>query len=377
MSFDFLKLEFLDNQVSDYLIALVILVVGFVGLKLVRCFVMERLKRWAKRTATTLDDILIKIAEQGAVPLLYLGTFYVAINNLQLHPTLDQVLDALVLIIATILGIRLLVSLSEYLIRLYWISRRDSSNVEHVLRALIPAIRTASWALGIIFVLDNLGFSISAVLAGFGIGGVAIALASQGVLQDLFSYFSILFDRPFELGDFVVIDNDWTGTVEHVGIKTTRITSLSGEEIVIANADITASRIRNFKRMQRRRVLFKFGVLYETPKAKLQMIPTLIKKIIEGIENTTFDRAHFSEYGDFSLNVEVVYYVIGNDYNLYMDIQQEINLKLKQEFERNGIEFAYPTQVMYLSGLSQGEPIKTEKQAIANGHNGHGVLSRS
>lgn len=365
---NFLQTEFLSNQVSDYLIAFGILVVGFASIKLLRNCVMVRLKRWAQRTATTLDDVLLKIVEQGGIPLLYLGVFYVAVANLALHPILDQVLDALVLIIATIFGIRLLVSLAEYLIRLYWITRKDGSNVEQVLRALIPAIRTAAWALGIIFVLDNLGFDISAVLAGIGIGGVAIALASQGVLQDLFNYFAILFDRPFELGDFIIVD-EYMGTVEQVGIKTTRIQSLSGEQIIMANTDLAGSRIRNYKRMARRRVVFKFGVLYETPHAQLQMIPEIVKQIINEVDQTAFDRAHFCEYGDCSLNYEVVYYVLSNDYNLYMDKHQEINLKLKQELDQRGIEFAYPTQLLYLSGSPKADPIKTiDEVAIANGH---------
>lgn len=357
MPSDFLQTEFWDNQISDYLIAFGILVIGFIAVQCVGSIVKGRLRQWAKRTATRLDDALIKLAERGVIPLLYLGVFYVAVINLTLHPILNQAINAIVLIVATFFGIRLIVSLAEYLIRLYWFTQKSKSDVERILSALIPAIRTAAWALGIIFVLDNLGFDISAVLAGIGIGGVAIALASQGVLQDLFSYFSILFDRPFELGDFVIV-GDYMGTVEHVGIKTTRIQSLSGEEIVIANTDLTGSRIRNYKRMHRRRVVFQFGVLYETTAEQLQQIPGIVQQIVERIERATFDRAHFFSYGDFSLNFEVVYYVIGNDYNLYMDVQQTINLQLKQALEQQGIEFAYPTQVLYLSGSNSGEPIQ-------------------
>jgi small-conductance mechanosensitive channel len=368
MSFDFLQLEFLNNQVLDYLIALTVLIIGFITIKLLRNIFVKRLKLWARKTETKLDDALLRLIERGIIPLLYLGVFYVAIGNLELQAMLQQVVDALVLIVATVFGIRLIVSLSEYLLRLYWYTRhREGADVQRILDVLLPAIKAATWAFGIIFVLDNLGFDISAVLAGIGIGGVAVALASQGVLQDLFSYFSILFDRPFDLGDFIIVD-DFMGTVQHIGIKTTRIQSLSGEQVVISNKDLTEARIRNFERMTRRRVVFKFGVLYETTQDQLQVIPEIVQQAIEGIEQTAFDRAHFSEYGDFSLNFEVVYYVLSNDYNLYMNIQQQINLQLKQKFESRGIEFAYPTQVLYLSGLAEAQPIKVGEQLEQDGH---------
>jgi small-conductance mechanosensitive channel len=195
--------------------------------------------------------------------------------------------------------------------------------------------------------MDNLGFEISAVIAGLGIGGIAVALAAQAVLGDLFSYFSILFDKPFELGDFVIVDGHM-GTIEHIGIKTTRIRSLGGEQLIFSNTDLTGSRLRNYKRMEQRRIVFKLGVTYQTPIEKLKGIPSVIKNIITNIEETRFDRAHFSGFGDFSLDFEVVYHVLTGDYNRYMDTQQDINLQIAEEFERQGIEFAYPTQTLFL-----------------------------
>ncbi|MGC9526888.1 MAG: mechanosensitive ion channel family protein [Limnospira sp.] len=345
ISLDFLEVELFTNTISDYLIAFVILVAGIIAIKTVSQMVLRRLKRWAIKTSTRLDDALVKIFERSLIPMMYVGVFYVAIGNLELHPILQDTVNAIALIIATVFGIRLVVSLAEYLLRLYWLSRRqDGDAIERALNAIIPAIRAATWGLGVIFLLDNLGFNISAMVAGLGIGGVAVALASQGVLQDLFSYFSILFDRPFEIGDFIIV-GDMMGTVNHVGIKTTRINSLSGEEVVVPNTDLTSSRIHNYKRMEKRRVVFKIGVTYETPQEKLQQIPAMIREIITPIENALFDRAHFSNYGDFSLDFEIVYSVLSSDYALYMDIQQRINYQLKSRFDADGIEFAYPTQV--------------------------------
>ncbi|MEE9594372.1 MAG: mechanosensitive ion channel family protein, partial [Candidatus Hydrothermarchaeales archaeon] len=216
------------------------------------------------------------------------------------------------------------------------------------LKAIRPVIKVFIWGFGVIFLLDNLGFEISTVVAGLGIGGIAVALAAQAVLGDLFSYFAIMIDRPFEIGDFIIV-GDYLGTVEHVGIKTTRIRSLGGEQLVFSNTDLTNSRVRNYKRMEKRRVLFTMGVTYQTSHEKLKEIPTVIRDIIENISDTVFDRAHFSSYGDFSLVFEVAYYVASGDYKKYMDIQQEINLKIKEEFEKRGIEFAYPTQTVYLN----------------------------
>ncbi|MDO9079933.1 MAG: mechanosensitive ion channel family protein, partial [Desulfuromonadales bacterium] len=204
------------------------------------------------------------------------------------------------------------------------------------------------WVLGLMFLLDNLGFKITSVVAGLGIGGIAIALAAQTVLGDLFNYFVIFFDRPFEVGDFLVID-DKKGTVEHIGIKTTRIRSLGGEILVFHNTDLTNSRIHNYKKMERRRVVFQVGVVYQTTPDNLENLPLIMKEIIEKQEDATFDRAHFASLGDFSLNFEVVYYVLGDDYAHYMDIQQGINLAIFREFKEKGIEFAYPTQTLFMN----------------------------
>lgn len=341
MSTGFLETQFFNNQVSDYLVALLILAAGIILTRVIQSLSLRQLKRWAQKTPSDTNSALMKLVRQGLTPLGYLGTFYIAIGSLSIHPVLRQAINVLLLIISTFISIQLIVQTCEYLLRFYWRRHDDGINVNQMTDALVPAIRSAAYILGIIFLLDNLGFNISAVLTGLGIGGVALALASQGIFEDLFSYFAILLDRPFELGDFIVM-GDYMGTIQRIGIKTTRLQSLSGEEIIIGNKDLTTTRVRNYKRMEKRRIVFKFGVTYETSQAQLQKIPDIIRSIIENVDQALFDRAHFSDYGNSSLNYEVVYYVYGNDYTLYMDIQQAINLKLKTELEREGIEFAYP-----------------------------------
>ena len=178
-------------------------------------------------------------------------------------------------------------------------------------------------------------------------GGIAIALAAQAVLVDLFSYFTIFFDRPFEIGDFIVV-GEYMGTVEHVGIKTSRIRSLGGEELVFSNTDLTNSRLKNYKRMHKRRVVFQIGVKYDTTLENIKEIPSVIKGIIDSVPDTEFDRSHFYSYGDFSLNFETVFYVINNDYTKYMDVREKINISIMEKFNKMGIEFAFPTQTLHI-----------------------------
>ncbi|WP_346291891.1 mechanosensitive ion channel family protein [Sphaerothrix gracilis] len=360
---DFLQTELISNRVSDYLLAIAILLGGILVINLVKALVLNRLKRWSRHTTTDLDDRLVSLIERPVMRLCYVGTFYVSIHNLTLHPILAQTIEVVCVILATILGIQLMGSLVEYAVRIYWITKNRDTALEQTLNALVPAIKVIVWAVGIVFLLDNLGFDISAVVAGLGIGGVAIALASQGVLQDLFSYFSILFDRPLELGDFIIV-GDMVGTVEQIGIKTTRLRSLGGEQLIIANTDLTGSRIQNFKRMARRRIVFQLGVTYETGLDRLKDIPEIIQDIIHRTVDVTFDRAHFSNYGDSSLDFEVVYFVESSDYNVYMDAQQQIYLAIKAAFAERGIDFAYPTQLLYLNGLSRQDSTSTH----SNGH---------
>lgn len=182
------------------------------------------------------------------------------------------------------------------------------------------------------------GQDVTTIVTGLGIGGIAIALAAQNILGDLFNYFVIYFDRPFEVGDFIVID-DKMGTVEFLGIKTTRIRSLSGEQVIIGNSNLTASRIHNFKRLEERRVLFTINLDYRTPSEKLKLVPDLIRVIVVNQKFTRFDRSHFASYGDWSLRFETVYYVLHPDYNKFMDIQQEINFQINESLRDHEIYF--------------------------------------
>ena len=213
-------------------------------------------------------------------------------------------------------------------------------------------VRVAVWSIALLLIFENLGFDVTALVAGLGVGGIAVALAAQSVLGDLFSSLAIVLDRPFEVGDFIVF-GDQNGTVEKIGIKTTRIRALSGEQIAVSNSDLVATRVHNFKRMVERRIVLVLGVTYDTPPDTLERIPGMVKEIVEKQEQARFDRAHFRSFGDSALEFETVYWVLSPDYTVYMDVQQAINFAILRAFQEEGIGFAFPTTTFDVPGLAE------------------------
>ena len=241
-------------------------------------------------------------------------------------------------------------SVSIFLSSKYLESKINDASNKLALKWMTGIVKTVIWGVALLLFLDNVGVKINSLITGIGIGGIAIAFAAQAILTDVFCFFTIFFDRPFEIGDFI-ITGEQMGTVEHIGVKTTRLRALSGEQLVFSNTDLTSSRISNYKTMEQRRVLFTIGVTYETAYDKLKEIPELIKSIVSNVPDTTFGRAHFFSYGAYSLNFEIAYYILSGDYDKYMDINQEINFRIKEEFDKRRIEFAFPTQTLQLSSI--------------------------
>lgn len=348
---DAIKKVFLNNSLANYLISLAIFLFGIIFFKILSRFLYIRFQKFTQKTKNLFDDFLIRVLYKNFMPLVYFGILYFSLVRLNLSVKVYKGLKILGLILFVTYGINFITSLVNFLLERYFSKTEEEALKAKSFNGVIVVLRFILWSISIIFLLDNFGFKIGSVLAGLGIGGVAIALAAQSLLGDLFSYFAILFDKPFNIGDFIIIDN-FQGTIEHVGIKTTRIRSLSGEQVILSNSDLTGSRLKNYKRMDKRRVLFRIGVTYDTSASQLEKIPGIIRDIINSVEKTKFDRAHFYEYGDFSLNFEIVYYVLENDYNIYMDIQQKINLALFKKFAEEKIEFAFPTQTLYMQNNS-------------------------
>jgi len=344
-----LEVMVLNNSVGSYLIALATWVGLATVLMLVKRLIVAHLGRWAQKTTNDLDDFLVGLIAQIGWPVFITISLYVAALPLDLNHSIRLGIRCLLIIAVTIRAVLLAQEILAYTIKKRWHgSKANDPSSELMAKNLTGALRWALWILAVIFLLDNLGVKVSTFVAGLGIGGVAVALAAQAVLGDVFSAISILVDKPFSVGDFIIID-ELMGTVEYIGLKTTRIRSLHGELLVFSNSDLTKGRIRNYKQMDTRRIAFKIGVVYQTSSAKVKKIPGIIREICAKVDGIRLDRVHFLSFGDFSLIYEIVYFVLSSDYNVYMDKQQEINFQIKEAFEKEGIEFAYPTQTINLS----------------------------
>ena len=346
---------FMGNTILAYLVSAAIFLGVLIALPIIKRFVLRYLKILSQRTKNDFDDLLHDLLRRIVGPLVYVFTaLYFATALLTVQENIVRLLHALFVIVVTVKVAQIIQGIVAEGIRRWteWTAREDPTAAA-MLRNINWVVTFLIWATTVLFILTNLGVNVTAGVAGLGIGGVAVALAAQAVLGDAFSSFAIFMDKPFNVGDFIIV-GDLLGTVEHVGFKTTRIRSLGGEELIFANSDLTSSRIKNYKRMRERRVTFSVGVIYQTPVEKVKMIPPTIKRVIEEHDNARFDRAHFKNFGDFALIYEIVYYVLSADYNMYMDLQQSINFRLMEEFKKAELQFAYPTQQLY---VTKTEPV--------------------
>ncbi|WP_227816200.1 mechanosensitive ion channel family protein [Nitrogeniibacter aestuarii] len=344
-----------NNSTEAFAIAAGIATVAFFVFISIRGFINTRLRKLADRTSLGWDDVLVEVLGGTYGWMLFLfavliGAQYIEFSD-KIETRLGQALMALVFLqIGFWLSSGVAYSLKKKA------ARHEANNEGASATAIAVAgftIRLVLWSIVVILVLDQFGFNVTTLIASLGVGGVAVALAVQNILGDLFASLSIALDKPFVIGDFIIV-GDVTGTVEHVGLKTTRIRALSGEQIVVSNGDLLSSRIHNYKRLRERRIVFQFGVLYDTPADLLESIPGMVKSIIESTDNTRFDRAHFFSFGASSLDFEVVYYVTSDNYTTYMDAQQRINLAMVQQFGDKDIGFAFPTRTLHLESAPKG-----------------------
>ncbi|MQA90207.1 MAG: mechanosensitive ion channel [Gemmatimonas sp.] len=355
--FEFLDWELLGNPVRAWLYALTIALAVFVALRLVQRLLIRQITRISAFTSNHWVDLLVTVLSVTRSWLRAALALWAAALVLDLPVRIfDLIVTVAILAILAQIGIWGTTAIRSYVKFYDHRNLADDAASVMTVRALGFLGSVALWTTILLVGLDSLGFNVTTLIAGLGIGGIAVALALQNILGDVFASLSIVFDKPFVVGDFIIVD-DLLGTVDHVGLKTTRLRSLSGEQLVFANSDLLMSRIRNFKRMFERRVAFSFGVEYGTPFDQLEWIPSAVRQIIEELPDTRIDRAHFKGYGDSSLDFEVVYYVLQPDFNLYMDRQQSINLSLYRLFEERDIAFAFPTRTLHVvpAGLAQVE----------------------
>jgi len=334
---------FSENILYGFLIFLIGTLASILFEKITKLF----FKRISKRTKTNFDDFLFDSITNVIKPIGFLLTIYLTIdyyfeNQITFISVLLNIDKLLILII-------LIKLINKILIRSLLESTRKltDASIISMVSSLTPLIKAFTWTLGSIFYLQNIGVQMTAIWALLSAGGIGAGLALKDPVQEFFEYITILLDKPFQKGEFIKA-GEILGLVERVGVRSSRIRSINGEIIVISNSSLTNGIISNYAQMEKRRLVHKLGVIYETKPETMKKIPSIIQTIVENTQNASFDRCHFTDFGDFSLNFELVYYIPTNDYVAAMEAQQHINLRIMEEFKINNIDFAFPTQTLQI-----------------------------
>ena len=341
---EFLAREFLENSLLDWLIAAAVLVVAFSALVLGRRFLVRRLQRTASTTATMVDDVVLHGLERTRKSFLFVLALTAAALALEVPPGRRTLIQQ----IARLIFLLQFASWGSGAIG-FWLARITRTRAQTdrgsitTLNVVAIVMRVVLWTLVFLLALQSFGVNVTALITGLGIAGVAVALAVQNVLGDLLASLSIALDKPFVIGDAIAVDN-FQGTVEHIGLKSTRLRSISGEQIVMSNAELLKARIRNYQRQTERRVVFTLTFPLETPPAAMARVPVLVRELLSAEERVRIDRSHFHAITDQALAVETVYFVLSADYNVYMDIQQRLNLAMLERLAAEGIRLAVPTR---------------------------------
>ena len=349
-----LGVQIMGNSLYAYLLTFISFGALYVGLSILRRWGLRKL---AAQGGDGLFHVLYGILARLNSFILAAVAFKLSIERLAMRADVAKWIGFVILTIITVQSIRIITKVLSFAIKESGIMRGqgDDAAIKSVNENIASLIRIGVWTAGILFLLDSYGFNVSTFIAGLGIGGAAIALASQAILGDTFSSFAISLDKPFEVGDVIVVDQ-LMGTVEHIGLKTTRVRSVSGELLIFCNSDLTKSRIRNYKQMNQRQVRFKIGVVYHTPREKLTRINEIVRSAVATQPEAELERVHFQSFGDFALIFEIAYLVRKPEYQVYMDVQQAINLYIFEAFGREGIEMAYPTQTLLISQSAASLP---------------------
>jgi len=334
--------EFFGNSVEKLLWALVVFIWVWVAVYIFRKIVLRKLEVMAEKTETRFDNRVIKVIQSISGFFWGFVAFYITFKSLNLNGDFEKILNA----VFTFFVIFEIGKLAQELIE-FSFERFSAKKDATALNGIKLVLKIGIWIMGGLLILSNLGINITALSASLGIGGIAIALAAQNVLGDLFASFTIYFDKPFKVGDYIQAGEDG-GTVEKIGLKTTRIKSLFGEELVMSNKELTEIRLHNFKKLKKRRIELEFGVTYSTPSQKLEKIPKIVQEIIEKIELCEFARSNFKEFGDSSLNFKTIYFINSNEWDYFAEVQQTVGFEVLKAFEKEKIDMAFPTRTVYL-----------------------------
>lgn len=346
---NFLPVDWLTSaQFNSYLVLASVFLAVLILLRLVQKLLIDRLKESALASENKVDDFIVEIvASIGWVVYLVLP-LYVATRFVYLPPVVDNWISKIGLLVLVYYGVVVVQKIAAHTLEVALARREEEAGIEMegTLRRSVGVflkqlLRILIWLIAIFFVLQNLGVNITALLGGVGVLGIAVGFALQNILDDIFSFFSIYFDQPFRVGDFIAVD-DFRGTVQQIGVKSTRIQTLKGSQVVVANNQLIEKKITNYRTMDKRRVSFTVRVAYGTSKKKLEKIVSKVKKIVDGLEKAELDRCHLKDFGDYGFSFAIVFYVKGGDYTTYMNARQKFNLALLEFFEKEGIELGYP-----------------------------------
>lgn len=337
------------NTIIQYVLALAIFGIAVISLYIFKTVIIHRLKALSERTPVSFDNALVRMIEGYGWPLYVFLSLYITLQFLEVSGAILSLMDDLTIIIGVYYAVKSIQSLIQY--GFYGVVQRrlvsDKNFDPAILELFEKVIDILLWVGGVLVIFQNFGFNVSTLLGGLGIGGIAIAFALQNVLADLFASIAIFFDKPFKSGDFIIVGTDM-GVVKKIGVKSTRIESLDGQELIVSNKELTEVRVNNFKQMSKRRVVFRIGVAYQTTSEQLHQVKELISRVIDETETASLDRVHFYIFGESSLTFEAVFYVLSGDFNTYMDTQETINFGVKEGIEALGVEIAYPTQTVYI-----------------------------
>lgn len=336
-------------SLTPLLVSIIIYAVARFVFWFIQYIIIRNADRFANKTNTDVDNLIVDAIKKIRPWFYSYVAFYIALLPFTLPVTIDVTLTSLLLVLIAWQAIDIVGGIVSYIVQQMMHARPDEQpdpNTTTAAAAIDLVAKIILWSLGVIFVLSNLGFEVTSLIAGLGIGGVAIAFALQGILSDLFASFSIYFDKPFRIGDVISVGTDM-GTVEKIGIKSTRIRTLQGEELIVSNAELVKARVQNFRKMVNRRATAQIGVTYDTAPEKVAAIPHMIEEIFTTIEHAEFNRAFFTTFGDSALIIDVVYLIDDRDIKTYLTAQQQFNLALLKRFNDEGIEFAFPTRTVY------------------------------
>ncbi len=342
---------YFENNIWTWLSLVLISVFATFIVKLILHYLSKYLRKFAQKTASIWDDVFIDLIDGSNRSIIFISLFFFFTQPLSRSTSFGKLLSSIAIIAIifqfALWGLHIIKNWRKAVLDKK-IAQNPSSSA--ALGLLYTAIQLGFIVLLILIGLSHLGIDITALLAGLGVGGIAVALAAQNILGDLLASLSIVLDKPFVVGDYIVAGNE-KGTVEHIGIKTTRLRSLSGEELILSNKDLLESRVQNFKRMWVRRVVQNFGLTYSTSAETIEKVPQWVQSIVEKQSKLRFDRCHFAAYGSSSLDFELVFYVSDSEYNVYMDLQQIVLLDIFKKFTEERVEFAFPSQSIYVAKL--------------------------